>query len=163
LGQPIPCSQHAVSVALPHWRDVVGYEEKSPVVMSRLSSGYPRFVIHPLVQELGREMAGGQACLPFPSRRAAEMAAAFVRRTSDAVAEIVAPNRGFGVLSDGNGTTALRLFWQHAGLIVSSRQAAAQLSGRPPATGADEARAALRQYLAGLYDCSEGDVFLAPT
>ena len=163
LGQPIPCSQHAVSVALPRWRDVVGYEEKSPEVVSRLSSGYPRFVIHPLVQELGREMAGGQACLPFPSRRAAELAAEFVRHTSDAAAEIVAPNGGFGVLSDGNGTTALRLFWQHAGLIVSSRQAAAQLSGRPPASGADEARAALRRHLAGLYDCSESDVFLAPT
>src|SRR5260370_38165498 len=75
LGQPIPCSRHAVSVALPRWRDVVGYEEKNPDVMARLFSGYPRFVIHPLVRELGQEMVAGQACLPFPSRHAAEMAA----------------------------------------------------------------------------------------
>ena len=30
LGQPIPASAHAVSVALPRWQDVVGYEEKDP-------------------------------------------------------------------------------------------------------------------------------------
>jgi cystathionine gamma-synthase len=38
-----------VSVALPRWQDVVGYEEKRPEVMDRLRCGYPRFVIHPLV------------------------------------------------------------------------------------------------------------------
>jgi cystathionine gamma-synthase len=49
LGQPIPDSPRAVSVALPRWQDVVGYEEKRPEVMDRLRCGYPRFVIHPLV------------------------------------------------------------------------------------------------------------------
>ena len=56
LGQPMPDSVHAVSVALPRWQDVVGYEEKSPEVMERLSCGYPRFVIHPLVQAVARQM-----------------------------------------------------------------------------------------------------------
>jgi len=54
LGQPLPASTHGISVALPRWRDVVAYEEKSPEVMARLSSGYPRFLIHPLIIELGR-------------------------------------------------------------------------------------------------------------
>src|SRR5215471_19011781 len=89
LGRPIPSSAHAVSVALPRWQDVVGYEEKSPDVMSRLSSGYPRFVIHPLVADLGRELGEGQPCLPFPSQRAAELAVDFVRGTSDAEPKIV--------------------------------------------------------------------------
>ncbi len=48
LGLPIPASTHAVSVALPRWEDVVGYEEKRPEVVQRLATGYPRFVIHPL-------------------------------------------------------------------------------------------------------------------
>src|ERR1700736_5742486 len=78
LGQPIPASTHAVSVALPRWEDVVGYEEKRPEVVDRLATGYPRFVVHPLVQELGRQIGQGHSCLPFPSRRAAEMAAQFV-------------------------------------------------------------------------------------
>src|SRR5579859_982509 len=77
LGRPIPASTHAVSVALPRWADVVGYEEKKPEVINCLSMGYPRFVVHPLVQELGRRLGGSSPCLPFPSARAAELAAAF--------------------------------------------------------------------------------------
>src|SRR5579859_2188515 len=80
LGQPIPASTHAVSVALPRWQDVVGYEEKKPEVIDRLATGYPRFVVHPLVQELARKIGGDQPCLPFPSERAAEQAVEFVRR-----------------------------------------------------------------------------------
>ena len=56
LGRPIPDSIHAVSMALPRWQDVAGYEEKRPEVMRRLTSGYPRFVIHPLIQEVARQI-----------------------------------------------------------------------------------------------------------
>ena len=58
VGLALPDSPHAVSVALPRWRDVVGYEEKWPDVVSRLQSGYPRFVIHRLVRELARHIGG---------------------------------------------------------------------------------------------------------
>src|SRR5262245_31480067 len=60
LGKPIPDSTHAVSVALPRWADVVGYEEKKSEVINRLQSGYPRFLIHPLVLELSRRFGKGQ-------------------------------------------------------------------------------------------------------
>src|SRR5215467_7216621 len=83
LGQPIPASRHAVSVALPRWQDVVGYEEKKAEVVDRLSTGYPRFVVHPLVHELGRHMGSSDFCLPFPSLSAAERGAEFVRRMGD--------------------------------------------------------------------------------
>src|SRR3974377_891877 len=89
LGQPIPAGPHAVSMALPRWQDVVGYEEKSPSVLARLSSGYPRFVIHPLVQELARQIGNGQPCLPFPSARVAGLGAEFVRRSSGAEVKTV--------------------------------------------------------------------------
>jgi cystathionine gamma-synthase len=71
LGQPIPASPHAVSVALPRWQDVVGYEEKKPEVVNALSSGYPRFFIHAQVRELAQQIGEGRPCLPFPSLRAA--------------------------------------------------------------------------------------------
>ena len=72
LGHAIPDSTHAVSVALPRWRDVVGYEEKDPEVIRRLTSGYPRFVIHPLVASLVESLDQSAAnCLPFPSLRVA--------------------------------------------------------------------------------------------
>src|SRR4029077_4792323 len=127
LGQPIPASTHAVSVALPRWRDVVGYEEKKAEVMTRLSSGYPRFVVHPLVQELGQAIGDGKPSLPFPSARAAELCAAFARRTSGEEATVTARNGVSAVAASGAGNVALRSFWQHTGLIVSSREAEARL------------------------------------
>ena len=164
LGRPIPTSTHAVSVALPRWRDVVGYEEKSAEVMAKLSSGYPRFVVHPLVQELARRLGNGLPCLPFPSARVAEMCAEFVHRTSGEIARVISREGLNAVVAQGGpGYTALRAFWQHTGLIVSSRQAEACLAGRQAKASDEARRASLRRQLAGFYDCAESDVFLAPT
>ena len=140
LGQSIPDSVHAVSMSLPRWVDVVGYEEKTPAVMSRITNGYPRFVIHPFVQQMAKQLGR----LPFPSVRVAEMAADFARRS--------------GVTE----SDALKTFWQHTGLIVSSRQAEAFLAGRKVAD-APEVFQSLRHQLAGFYGCGVGDVFLQPT
>jgi len=41
-----PYTPHAVSVSLPKWRDVVGYEEGDKRVLDAMLSGYPRFFIH---------------------------------------------------------------------------------------------------------------------
>ncbi len=163
LGLPIPPSPHAVSVAMPRWQDVVGYEEKDPRVVNALHSGYPRFFIHAEVQELGRQIGDGWPCLPFPSLRAARRCAAFVEHTSGVQAKVVAYRGLHGVVTSEDGTAALRAFWQHTGLIVSTRQAAAHLAGSV-SDGNDEAvRQSLRRQLAGFYDCAEDDIFLAPT
>ena len=154
VGRAIPDSIHAVSMALPRWQDVVGYEEKVPAVMSQITSGYPRFVIHPLVQQMARQIGGW----PFPSTRTAAMAAEFVRRNG-APTTLVAHH---GVATNAHGAVALKAFWQHTGLIVSSRQAEAFLAGRK--SESDPAIfQSLRQQLAGLYDCAAEDVFLEPT
>lgn len=164
LGRPMPASTHAVSVALPRWQDVVGYEEKKPEVMERLASGYPRFVIHPLVLALAQRLGQGQPCLPFPSARAAAAAADFVHRSAGEPAQALAANGMHGVVTTAAGLTALRAFWQHTGLLVSSRQAQAHLAGTISKNDCDLAvRRALRRQLAGFYDCAEDDVFLAPT
>lgn len=52
LGQRIPPSPHAVSCSLPTMRDVRGYEEKDPETVRHLTSGYPRFVVHPFAKQL---------------------------------------------------------------------------------------------------------------
>ncbi len=163
LGQPIPPSPHAVSVALPRWQDVVGYEEKKPEVVNALTSGYPRFFIHAAVQELARQVGDGQPCLPFPSLRAARLCVGFIERTSGEQAKVVAFRGLHGVVTSQGGTAALRAFWQHTGLIVSTRQAEAHLAGRAPAAEDEAVRQSLRRQLAGFYDCAEDDVFLAPT
>jgi len=161
----MPASTHAVSMALPRWQDVAGYEEKRPEVMQRLANGYPRFVIHPLVAELARRLGKGRPCLPFPSARAANAAAQFVRRSSGEEAMVCEQDRTDGVMTTAAGEPVLRAFWQHAGLIVSSRQAEARLAARSALADADDlaVRRALRRQLAGFYDCAPDDVFLAPT
>ncbi len=163
LGNPLPASTHAVSVALPRWRDVVGYEEKSPEVMSRLSSGYPRFVVHPLVAEAGRQLAGNRPCLPFPSARVAAQCSEFVRQSTGEAAEVLSKDGLFGVATSEKGNASLRAFWQHTGLIVSTRQAEAFLGRIPGTDNGAPIRQTLRQRLAALYDCDHSDVFLAPT
>lgn len=165
LGAPLPDSAHAVSVALPRWEDVVGYEEKNPAVMSRLRGGYPRFVIHPLVQTIADLMGGGEPCLPFASAQIARCCAEFVQQTTGETAHIVSGSNGsatlHGVATTEAGAPALKAFWQHTGLIVSTRQAEAFLAGE--GTGDEAVHRSLRRQLAGVYGCGEDDVFLTPT
>ena len=52
LGMPLPDSPHAVSVCLPTWKSVIGYEEGRDKVVRRMRMGYPRFFRHPLVKRL---------------------------------------------------------------------------------------------------------------
>lgn len=163
LGRPIPASPHAVSMALPRWQDVVGYEEKKPEVVNALISGYPRFFIHAEVRELARQIGDERPCLPFPSLRAARLCAEFIERSSGAPAKVLAYRGVHGVVTNDAGTPALRAFWQHTGLIVSTREAEARLAGQVPASDNLAVRQSLRRQLAGFYDCAEDDVFLAPT
>ncbi len=163
LGRPIPDSPHAVSVALPRWQDVVGYEEGRPDVVAKLSAGYPRFVVHPLVRALAGRLGGEGSCLPFPSLRAAYRCVEFIRRSSGEHARIASDHGVYGVTTSPAGGPALKAFWQHTGLIVSSRQAEAALAGRRPGCDEADVRHALRRQLAGFYDCAPDDVFLAPS
>jgi cystathionine gamma-synthase len=145
---------------MPRWADVVGYEEKNPSVIQQLRTGYPRFFIHRRVQELAEWLAPGRPCLPFPSLTAAEWAADFTRRRQHE-AQVVSRGKVFGVATSREGRPVLQEFWQHTGLIVSSRQAEDCLNGKEPADSG--ASAALQRQLAGLYGCEPGDVFLYPT
>jgi len=161
-GRPLPDDEHAVSMALPRWQDVVGYEEKRPEFMQKLKNGYPRFVIHPLVQQVAMRMGNWNACLPFPSARVAELALAFLRRHGhDGM--VLQKGHLWGVVTTLDGGIVLKAFWQHTGLIVSSRQAKAFLEGRSEPSESKEVRAALRRHLAAFYDVDESDVFLQPT
>jgi cystathionine gamma-synthase len=161
LGQPLPDSQHAVSVSLPRWQDVVGYEEKKPEVVEKMMLGYPRFVIHPLVKDLAKRIGQGHSCLPFPSLAVAKVGAAYVRHAARTTANIALGNGVFSVITNDTGAPALKEFWQHAGLIVSSRRADAALQGRREnAADAADARNELTARLAELYDCAADDVLL---
>ncbi|MDG2126270.1 MAG: PLP-dependent transferase, partial [Verrucomicrobiales bacterium] len=156
LGAPLQDSRHAVSVAMPLWEHVVGYEEERPAVLRRLQCGYPRFFVHPRVRELfvAAEMKfarGGERCVVLPDLRVARRCIDFMGKRGVSGCRVVA--YGWGqlavvVLAEEAMRLALE-FWRYTGEIVSSRQAEAALSGLS-GDGGGEARQILRERLAGL-------------
>ncbi|CUM66105.1 uncharacterized protein PRCAT00003760001 [Priceomyces carsonii] len=89
VGEPIPLNTtHAVSVTLPTWEATVGYEEGQEWVTSQMNSGYPRFFIHSVIQELEKQIINkygrdGERCLIFPSYKAAKRCREFIKSHSD--------------------------------------------------------------------------------
>ncbi len=164
LGAPIPDSPHAVSVCLPTWSDVLGYEEKDPRVHERMQTGYPRFFIHPLVQEVRAKLcreAGdeGEDVLPFPSAEAARECAAF----AGAGAHVVESRGIWAAFFPTPLLPRARAYWQHAGRILSSRAAEDWLQGRPLAAADPALESTMRQRLAAWSGAPESLVSLHPS
>ncbi|MBI5688556.1 MAG: PLP-dependent transferase [Verrucomicrobia bacterium] len=129
LGQRIPGSPHSVSFSLPTMRTVRGYEEKDPDVTRHLTSGYPRFVVHPFARELaahfGATIPGleGRTLWLVTSERMAAAAAAHLGQARGAA---VFSHQGLhGVSHPESAETfrAAKLFLQHLGGFLSSRAA----------------------------------------
>ena len=83
LGKALPDSEHATSVAMPLWQHVIQYEEGDPEFRKLLALGYPRFVVHPLVEKLNTDAAErfareGEAAFVAPSARVAENGLRFI-------------------------------------------------------------------------------------
>lgn len=165
LGRPIPDSPHAVSVALPNWSSVVGYEEEDPEVLAKLQVGYPRFVYHPFVRELFDEATRqfaerGECCLVFPSEAAAVRCAEFVRKSGANCQVRNWREQSVAVLPESAKKRAL-LYWRHAGEIISSRHAECLL-GRRNST-ANEALPQMKLRLAEWTQQPVDQVFLFPS
>jgi len=172
LGVPIPPTPYAVSVCLPLWEHVIGYEEKDPRVVSKFQSGYPRFFIPPLVSRLiaavEKEHAReGERALVFPRRIHAERCAEFVRKHAGAAARVVehgGENLGVAIFPAGAHDVARR-YWRFCGEIVSARQSEAAMGEGASAseTEGEIARRAVKERLAGITAQSVDDVFLFPS
>ena len=168
LGSPLPDNEYGVSVSLPLWWHVVGYEEGDEAVTSRFRSGYPRFFLPPAIANLfeaaEQRFAGkDERCLVFPravhARRCLDFAQCQGRVESFG-------DQGLGVaVIPAEAYVAARKYWRFAGEVVSARQANEALGVRPltsPETG-KEASAAIRLRLAELSGQDAGDVFLFPS
>lgn len=141
LGHPLPDSPHAVSVAMPMWQDVIDYEEGAARVTEALQCGYPRFFVHPRVQELfkaaeQRFAKEGECCLVFPYLAAAERCREFVTKRTGATVRVVPLEKMFAVVMPQDCYKTGRLYWRYCGDTVSSRQADDFLS--PPVSAPEE-------------------------
>ncbi|GFF24035.1 cystathionine gamma-synthase [Aspergillus udagawae] len=85
VGGPVPPNtDHAVSVSLPTWSANVAYEEGEPWIVRKMKCGYPRFFVHPIIQELAREVVKlhgnteTEAASLFPSPKTASICRSFI-------------------------------------------------------------------------------------
>ena len=177
LGQRIPASPHAVSCSLPTMRAVRGYEEKDPAIMRELTSGYPRFVVHPFTKKLIEHytrtlpaLAGRTLWLTSSARMATQLAA---HLGAKAGARVFAQDGLHGVSHPASPETFTRAktLLQNIGGFLSSREAEDHLvrlglvterfaEKEFPGDGAAEIRRVLRRALAGTTDA---DLLLAPS
>ncbi|RLN43599.1 hypothetical protein BBJ28_00023859 [Nothophytophthora sp. Chile5] len=168
-----PRDAHALSVSMPAWSDVVGYEEGHAEVVTAMACGYPRFFRHPLVVALTSFVQAqffpsddpeDWELMPVPTAAVASRLQAFLVDSNRAIVtkeqvtvhfvrELVHIVRFPHTLSK----TATQ-FWQHSGEILSSRHAQRLLEAlkagegsEAPLLGHTAKHAALKQRVGELY------------
>ena len=162
LGAPLPDDRHAISVCLPTWDAVLGYEEGRNKVLKRLRCGYPRFFKHPLVERLFSTAADqlaveSERVVVFPHRDAAQRALRFVEKRTGAAARIVSYDGMQALIVPEAVAVVAMEYWRYTGEIVSSRQALDALDG-DGLWKYDTSE--LRARIAGFGSYSSEDVFL---
>ncbi len=168
LGEPLPNRRHAVSVALPRWKDVIAYEEKVPSCINSLKAIYPRFGFHPYVAELVKKSLSlqgksHQTCWPYPNRASALSAQQYShRKNSDCSSKIREFLGIYCLFVDQKSSPSAKAFWQHTGLGLSSREAAIALGREKKSSITDGlcARNVLLNRLAKIYNCDSNLILL---
>ncbi|HVW20118.1 MAG TPA: PLP-dependent transferase [Opitutaceae bacterium] len=169
LGRPIPDSPHGVSCSLPTMRAVRGYEEKDPEITRHLTSGYPRFVVHPFARQLAARLApaGRELWLTSSARMARELAGHL--GGSAAVFSRDGLHGATHAAGDRDSAARAKLFLQHLGGFLSSREAEDHLvrlglarAAAPEESFAGDAAAEVRRHLRGaLPGAGDADLILA--
>ena len=161
LGEPLPSRPHAVSVALPRWKDVIAYEEKVPSCINSLKAIYPRFGFHPFVAELARKSLtfhgeSQQSSWPYPNSASALSAQQYCHRQYSDCSSKIKDFLGISCLIvDQRSSPSAKAFWQHTGLGLSSREAAIALGReeKPSSSDGHCAQNELLNRLAKIYNC----------
>lgn len=173
LGKPIP-GEHGVSVCLPTWKDNIDYEEGNQRIINSLNGGYPRFVLHPLILRLVEEVTkrfakNEEKALIFPSESAAQRAKEYmIQHGVETIrCESLENSRMRVLIFPEKSYSIARQFWQHAGEIVTSREASSYLSGSIESKSQHElgiqAAINIKNRISSLTLHSPEDIYLFPT
>lgn len=108
-------------------RDVIGYEEKDPEVTKHMTSGYPRFVVHPFAKQAGAHLLrtlglAGHAIWLTSSIRAAEQLRLHLGEPAKLLPTDAALT-GVTFPEDATLSSRAKTFLQHGGMFLSSREA----------------------------------------
>jgi len=168
LGKAIPDHELGVSVCLPLWKHVVGYEEGDQEIVAKFKSGYPRFCCPPAITRLFEAAekefaAAGERCLVFPRVVHAERCVKFIE--TGRVVEWTAHQLGVAVFPADSYVKA-RKFWRFCGECVSTRQACDALGEHKSTASIEDGKAAnriIRERIAQLAGQQPEDVFLFPS
>ncbi len=172
LGKSIPDSPHAVSVSLPHWSDVIAYEEKDQKCMKKLNTIYPRFGFNPYVKELSENVLrssalNGWSAWPYQDYITARKAKNFCEgNLSISNTNIIEVNNIYYLLANEKVTFKAKSFWQHTGLGLSSRIAAISLGKEVNISTKENtifAERKIKTRLANLYSCEASNIELHPS
>ncbi len=164
-------------------RDVRGYEEKDPAITQHLTSGYPRFVVHPFARQLAaliakeKSLTGKTLWLASSARMAdrlgQHLAGSEAARNGAANATRISDGGVHGVAHPESPEifTRAKTFLQNIGGFLSSREAEDELvrRGALAAPFAEEifsgdAPAEIRRVLQrAMPAAGEADIFLAPS
>ena len=161
LGKPIPASPHAISMCLPRWQDVVGYEERNPATMAKLMLGYPRFLYHPLVEQAFKKVKKDhdEAVQIYTTAQAAERCKTYLLiQHPDARIEL----RDNVISYPRVCADSAKEYWQHAGEGITSRSAEALLNASPR-PNATPARQQILERVAEYTGTTPEQVYLFPS
>ena len=127
-GETLPVNNiHAVSVSMPYLQDVIDYEEQTPEILEKITSAYPRFILHPYLKLLAKfihkkySISDNYEVVLLSSQKAVNIISDKYFIHNDI--EICEP---FGVILVQRNTCQLQKvlsFIQHVGCNLSSRYA----------------------------------------
>jgi cystathionine gamma-synthase len=171
LGTPLPPNEFGVSVSLPLWQHVVGYEEGDAEIIRHFRSGYPRFFLPPAIdaafraaeQALGRN---GERAVVFPRVEHAQRCVSWLAKHEHSARVESFTDAALGAcLFAPEAYDVARKCWRFAGETISQRQALAALGKGDGVTleQGSQASLTLRDRIADLTAQQRQDVFLFPS
>ncbi len=157
-------------------RDVRGYEEKDPAITRHLTSGYPRFVVHPFARQLAALLMkqlslAGQTLWLASSARMADELVAHLGAASNATRVRDGAVHGVAHAESPEVYARAKTFLQNIGGFLSSRQAEEELVRRgalpavhPEETFPGDATGEIRRCLRrAMPAAGDADLLLAPS